>query len=253
MKIDYCLVSCDLNELYLNNWDLIYNTWKKLCNIDVKLILIANEVPDDLPHKHNVILFHPIENINTAFQAQCIRLLYPCLFSNKNIIVSDMDIIPMSRTYFVDAIKDIKDDKFISYRDAYLNQNMIALCYNCANSKLWKKIFNIDNLTDINKTLKKWYNEEYTGKKNCEGWCTDQLQLYKHVYNKDFNVVLKDKELGFNRLDKRQRIYILENQDVVLNNARNIKYTDFHLIRPPSRYMRFIKKVFDESYEAHKD
>ena len=51
------------------------------------LILINDKIPDYLlKYKNDIILFKPIENMNTAFQAQCIRLLYPCLLNNIVVI-----------------------------------------------------------------------------------------------------------------------------------------------------------------------
>ena len=251
MKIDKCLVSCDLNMLYLDFFDIIKLMWKEICNIDIILLLVADEIPPTLKNEPNIILFKPIKNMSTIFQAQCIRLLYPALLTG-NIIISDMDIIPLNKKYFIDSIANYDDTKFISYRDAYLSQNMIGICYNIANTNIWKQIFKINNHDDIVKTLQDWYNINYSGTKNCEGWFTDQEMLYTSLItwknNKD-HIILTDNDLNFVRLDKRHKNYINKMTDTMIHNIKTNKYTDFHIMKPYSKYKNTINTIISLSLE----
>lgn len=245
MKIDYCIISANEHQMFLEPWLLVHKMWKQVCGIEAKLILIGTTIPEYLKDYHDsIILFEPIEDMHTAFQAQCIRILYPCLFNNKNIIVSDADILPANKSYFNDSIQEYDDNKFISYRDAYLDQQMLGLCYNVANSEVWKDIFKINNKDDIVNTLKKWYNKGYNGKKNCPGWYTDQQMLYKYLTEwhetSGLHIILKDSALKFNRLDKRRRHFISRVDIELLKNIKNNVYSDFHFIRP---YKRFKKSI----------
>ena len=82
--------------------------------------------------------------MHTAFQAQCIRLLYPSLIKTSNsIIISDMDVIPLSPKYFMDTVKSIDDNKFVYYRNAVLKRKMIAIANVAARPTTWKEIFQI--------------------------------------------------------------------------------------------------------------
>lgn len=101
MHLDLCLLSCDLDSTYYDFFPLIKTYWKKKIGIDCILILVAKELPYSLmSEKDSIIMFPPIPNIPTAFQAQCIRLLYPCLLNFNGIIISDMDIIPLNNDFF---------------------------------------------------------------------------------------------------------------------------------------------------------
>ena len=101
MIITKCLVASDLNPTYYTFFPLVKQYWKNMVNISAIMILVADEIPDNLRNfKDNIILFKPIENVNTAFQAQCIRILYPCLLENEYIIISDMDLIPLNSKYY---------------------------------------------------------------------------------------------------------------------------------------------------------
>jgi hypothetical protein len=224
-------------------YPLVKKAWNKI-GISTKLILISNEIPSVLESfKDEIVLFHPIENIHTAFQAQCIRLLYPSLFDNQNIIISDMDIIPLKKSYF--QIEN-HNEKFIIFRNAYTQNQMYAMCYNLANSATWKQIFLINSLQDIVDRLKSWYNSSYNGIKNCPGWYTDQKMLFKYVndYNKNI-IILDDNETKFKRLDKnsKTKLYILNNLDEVCQNINSSTYTDFHVIRPFHRYIKIIERI----------
>jgi hypothetical protein len=244
MKLDLCLIASDLNETYYGLFPFVKDAWNNIIGIPVKLILIADFIPTSLQnYSDDIILFKPIQNIHTAFIAQNIRLLFPSLIKDKNIIISDMDIIPLKKTYFIDSIINIHDN-FIIYRDAYIKQNMYAMCYCAGHTNDWYKLFNINNEHDIINTLKEWYNNSFNGQKNCDGWFTDQLKLFKHINNTNINfTVLKDCDIGYKRLDKRDKDYIVKNTAEIYTNIKNGLYSDFHVIRPYYKYISLIKQI----------
>ena len=87
MKIDFVLTSCNENTYYLNLYPYVFKVWKQKFNLNLYLILISNEIPDNLlEYSKYIILFKPIENMNTCYIAQVIRILYPSLFENSNIL-----------------------------------------------------------------------------------------------------------------------------------------------------------------------
>lgn len=247
MKIDYVLVSANVCGHYLELFPLVFRIWKERFNIYCYLILISDHIPLSLEHFSNyIILFPPIEGINDIFVAQTIRILYPALFDNKNILISDIDIFPISDNYFIKSIEHISDDKFVTYTDRYVKQNMYAICYNVANSNTWKEIFKINSIDDIVRTLRNWYNVKYDGTKNCEGWFTDQLKLYEIVnkWKQERVIILKDRDLNFKRLDKRHRNNIVKNIDLYKKNL--LTYTDFHCIKPYSKLKHYILVIINE-------
>ncbi|MBA42768.1 MAG: hypothetical protein CMF62_02020 [Magnetococcales bacterium] len=248
MKIDSILVSSNVCGHYLDLYPLVFRTWYDKFNIRCYLILIADKIPDNLKHLSDyIILFEPIPNLNDIYVAQVIRILYPALMKG-NVLISDVDIFPISKKYFIDSLEDIDENKFITFTDRYVKQNMYAICYNVANSNIWRDIFKINNKNDIVIKLKEWYNESFDGTKNCNGWFTDQLMLYKYTnkWNKETNnlIILEDKKLGFNRLDKRERNKIVKEFDKYKSDIGN--YTDFHCIKPYSKLKLYIKQLVNE-------
>ena len=255
MKIDVCIISTDLHESYLGTYEFVKKAWNDIIGIPTILILVADKIPDELiKYKDDIILFPPIEGIHSAFIAQCIRILYPCLLNNKNVLISDADIIPLNKKYFIDSIENFSDNNFISYTKRYHESNQQAICYNCANSKTWQEIFKIYNKDDIMSRLFEWYNFEYDGKKNCAGWYSDQEKLFQYLKKWEHNnrhILLDDNTLNFNRLDKKDKLYIVTNVQLILDDINKNKYTDYHFIRPYQKHIRLINSIINSAIRAN--
>jgi len=242
MKLDCVLTACNNNPLYCNFIPIFIRAWNKLYPaVDVKIIYISNELPEFLEHyKENIILFKPIENVSDSFISQYIRSLYPAILNYDNgILITDMDMLPMNRTYYTKNIESFPNNKFIYLRDVLLDCNQIAMCYNVATNKTWGEIFDIHSIEDINDRLIKVYSAcNYQNGSGNVGWFTDQIDLYNYVmnWNKKTNnfVSLQDKLTGFNRLD---RIFHINLDDINTKTAiSDGKFTDYHCLRPYGQY-----------------
>lgn len=248
MKITKCLVASDLNHTYLDFYPLIHKYWNNIVGIPTVLILIANEIPDYMKeYESEIKLFKPIDNIHTAFQSQCIRILYPSLFENENIIISDMDLIPLNKKYYLDNIKNLDESNFVIYRDVISEHKQYPICFCLANSNTWKSIFKIENENDIREKMDIWYNlyNDYTiSSAYSLSWACDQLQLYQYVNNWIYQervIKMKDDETNFKRLD---RFDVNEtNIDAYKIMIENQIYSDFHLPRPLNQYKHILDKV----------
>ena len=120
MILDCVLTSCNDNPMYCEFIPIFIKTWNKLYpNVDVKIIFISDAIPDNLKeYNTNIILYKPEQNISTAFISQYIRLLYPAILTYINgILITDMDMLPMNRTYYTKNIEEYSDSSFIYLRD----------------------------------------------------------------------------------------------------------------------------------------
>ena len=251
MKLDCVLTSVNENTLYLDFVPIFIKTWNKLYpNVDVKIILISKEIPENLLlYQENIILFHPIENVLTSFTSQFIRLLYPCILNYKNgVLITDMDMLPMNKTYYTKNIEEYSNDKFIYYRDNIcFNYNQIAMCYNVATPQIWQEIFNIFSIDDVINNIKDISSKNIIkdGHGNI-GWSIDQQTLYKRVFewNKKTNnfVQLNENQTKFNRLD-RSSLNLLN--DSIKKNITSGIYTDYHCLRPMSKYSSINWEIFN--------
>jgi hypothetical protein len=218
--------------------------------IDCILILIAKEVPYELlSEKEHIILFPPLPNIPTAFQAQCIRLLYPSMLLEKysGIIISDMDIIPLNKDYFVSHIEKLPEDTFCVYRDVISEHKQYPMCYCVASSETWASVFGIRIKNDIMEKLTTWFTKDdyVISSPYSEMWAQDQKQLYEYANKYDKIVKLTDEMTHFFRLDRADINFISNNKDEIKNNIINGKYCDFHLPRPYESHKNLINELIE--------
>lgn len=241
MLLSYVLTATNDNPMYLDFIPIFIKTWNKLYpDTKVLIILIADNLPEKYKkYKDNIKLFKPIEGVKTCFTSQIIRLFYPCILNSKDgVLITDIDILPMNRTYFTDNIKLYDNTKFIYYRgNICFEENQIAMCYNIANSNVWKDIFNINNETDILDNIKKIYSIN-------NSWFADQLTLFKFVmnWNKKTNnlICLNEEHTKFKRLNRNT--FNINDIEIILSN--NV-FSDYHCLRPMSEYSEINNKIID--------
>lgn len=202
-----------------------------------------------LLYKSNIILFDPIENILTSFTSQIIRLLYPCILNYKNgVLITDIDMLPMNKTYYTKNIIEYDNNKFIYYRNNIcLQYKELAMCYNVATPKIWKDIFKINSVDDIVYYIKHVNNINIIkeGHGNT-GWSIDQKTLYNRVteWNKKTNnfVRLNETQTKFMRLDRHR--FNIDNIKIKKNIIEG-NYTDYHCYRPMSKYSNINWEVYN--------
>lgn len=253
MKIELCVVASDLNKNYSDFLPLVKHCWETKVGVKIKCILISDYIPNELKlYSDDIILFSPIKNVPTAFQAQCIRLLYPCILEIENgVIISDMDLIPLNKSYYLDNIDEYNNDKFIVYRNVIEQYKQYPICFCVSTPTIWKEIFSINNIQDIVSKIKYWFdlvcNDYEISSPYSTGWALDQTELFNCVnsWNLKTNNLIKlyDDSCLFNRLDRNDFEKIVNNLDIYVNKIKNGEYSDFHLPRPYFEYKHLLDKL----------
>ncbi len=235
LKIDRVILSTDNHPSYIEFWPIVAKAWKELIGIKPTLALIADSSIRVDETLGDIIRFEPIPNIPTSLQAQVIRLLLPAYFENEVCIISDIDMIPLNKEYFFESIKEINEDSFVVYRDAYYAGTFkYPMCYNAAKGKVYKEVFKINDIKEIPEIIKKWHSYNL-------GWNTDEILLYKYLNGwKDF----KKRCVTLGHIPDR-RIDRL-NWNYNFKEIRN--YIDAHCLRPYSTYKYEIDKLIDTVY-----
>src|SRR6056300_731878 len=233
MIIDCVLTACNSNNIYSSLIPMFIQAWNILFpEMDVKIIYIDDNIPDNLKnYEKSLILYKPHDNISTAFISQYIRLLYPALLNYKNgVLITDVDIIPLCRSFYLKYSKDYDNNTFVHFSPSII-QNQIIMCYNLASPIVWSKVCNISCIEDINKRLNNvYYSIKYTDGHGKDGWTKDQEDLYHYLNNYCGKKVLlnnlKVKRLPFNRKYKKKKINIDDN--LIING----NFDDVHVGRP---------------------
>ena len=251
MKLSCALVACNENPHYLAFWPVVKRAWWEIVGIPCIMVYIGNELPQSLQGDPAVILFKPIPGWPTATQAQCIRLLYPALLSDDGaVIISDMDMIPLQKDFFVKTLENNTEDQFVSYREPIDNQ--IIMCYVAAIPSVWSKLFEINSLEDVYKRFEQWSQENPAdGFHGGQGWCSDQEILFKQVNN----VVIYPCPYKHvcprpDRLDRcKPHEWIVFGENTRINLDKKV-YVDFHM-PPYLPYKDQIESIID--YAKHRD
>lgn len=237
-KIDRVILSSNDNPMYLQFWPLVATAWRDLIGIKPTLILISDEYIEVDETLGDVIRVKTIDGVSSASHAQIIRLLAPMYFPNEISLLSDIDMLPLNREYFVDSVKDISEDKFVIYRDHGYGTNSVRfpMCYSAAKGYLFQELFNVQSIEDIPNTIKTWVSYGY-------GWETDEVTFFKFLAKwKNASskcVKLHHTSMVPQRIDRADWGYDKQ-------KLKDNYYIDAHLVRPLDQYYKEIKELADD-------
>lgn len=208
------ILSSDAKPEYLDFWPIVAKAWQEVIGVRPTLALIADKSVKVDETLGDVVRFDPMPDVPISTQAQVIRLILPAFFEDDICILSDIDMIPINKNYFIDRVKNVPDDKFVVYRSKGYGyyQKRFPMCYVAAKGKIFKEIFNID-LNNIPKTIRKWHSYGF-------GWSTDEEVMHRLVakWHKKTKRALKlpfVRELhiqrgkwGYNKQALEKRVYV---------------------------------------------
>jgi len=249
MKLDCVLVACNENPHYLDFWPIVKEAWPRVVGVPVKMVYVSNELPETLASDPDVLFFKAIESWPTATQAQCIRLLYPALLSCGPVMLSDMDMIPMQKNFFVQGFSKFSEDQFVSLRGIDENYKNIYMCYAGATPNVWSEVFGVRTEDDIRDLLTKW-SKEYpsNGRHGSDGWATDQERLYASAkaYGQKVPLGLLPC-VPIPRVDRiDNEIYRFSN---ISSRVQRGHYVDFHM-PPYAKHKQLIHTIYDACPKA---
>jgi len=228
MSLDRVILSTDNNPTYIDFWEVTAKTWEKVTGLKPTLALIATQDVEIDESFGDVIRFEPIEGIPTSLQAQVIRLLLPTLFPDDVCLVSDIDMIPLQKSYFFDSVSSCDEDDFVVFRNrAYDGWEIpqYPMCYVAGKGKTFQTLFDINGPEDFQEKIREWAGLEL-------GWSTDERVLYQAVQEKEdaLTICLLDQivEKRLDRLDWQYKEETIDDRSLI----------DAHMLRPYKHYQR---------------
>jgi hypothetical protein len=234
------ILATDNHENYIQFWPIVAKAWKEVIGIQPTLALIADESVKVDETLGDVIRFEPIDGVPTSLYAQCIRLLLPAYFENEGCIVSDIDMIPLSKEYFHSGVRDADPDQFVVYRDKVYHPQtpQFQMCYCAAYGNVWKEVFRIDSLDDIPAIVIRWNDLGLA-------WNTDERVLFHYLthWNKYTTHCVK---LGQRTTGRVDRIHWGYNPE----HLKAGKYIDAHCPRPYAQYKEIVDTVMMHLLES---
>jgi hypothetical protein len=174
LELNRVILSTDENPLYIEFWPVVAKAWNAM-GIRPTLALISEHDCVD-PTIGDVIRFDPIPGFSTAMQAQVYRLFLPALFPEEGCIISDIDMIPISKEYFVNNARLCPNNTFLIYRDEAIPKEYkeYPMCYLAAKGKIFGSIFRVTNPVDFVDRLRECRAIH-------DAFNTDQVVLYRWI------------------------------------------------------------------------
>lgn len=235
MKIKYALTSCDSNPLYYPFWPIIAKLWKSHIGIEPILIFIGDELPKDMNTDYGkIILFKPTLNLPTSTQSQFIRLWYT-QFLDDTVITTDIDMLPLSKSYFNEPIKKIEDDKFISL--GFEKSQGFSICYNIAKPETFHNILGLSD--NMENDILPLYLELIKKNKN-DAWFSDEEYLTRKLKKASHKLIKFDR--GDNPFQTRIN---RTNWEYIPSMVSLGAYFDCHSLRPYSKYKKEIDDLIN--------
>ncbi len=256
MKLSCALVACNENPHYLQYWPIVKRAWWEIVGIPCVMIYVGETVPDAYKNDPAVIHFPPIPEWPTATQAQVIRLLFPGLLQCEGaIIISDMDMIPMQRDFFVKGFEQFYSNQFVSLRGIDELEQQVYMCYVGATPQTWRDLFGIQSTEAIRIKLTEFAKQiQVDGTRGGQGWCTDQMILYFTMKGWKMNAPERigltpwTKEIP--RLCRSKPSEWMHWQTALETNIINSYYIDFHM-PPYEQFKQQIEQVYAKVREPY--
>ena len=240
MKIDCAIVACDDNPLYLDFWPLVSKVWKE--KFDITPILLYKGDGNPSTEFGEVVKLDVDDRHEQYLYGQCSRYWYAGMLGDKVAIISDIDMFPLSKYYFIESIKDVDRNKYVHLNDvSNTSYNQIPACYHVATGDNFNKVLNtkdktLDEYIDVMKSEMVGTDLRH---QHFEYWFLDERFSTKKI-----NELLPQEDRHFLVADPNRRIDRVQwgyNDELLKNH----QYNDCHSLRPYGTYKKEIDRMLE--------
>jgi len=136
------IMSCNENPYYLDFWPLVSKVWKERIGITPVLVFVGDDKQEIDETFGEVVKINPIEGVPIHTQAQFARLWYPIKEPDTLWVTSDIDMFPVSKSYWKE--NTLPGD--FDWKNLNTNlQNYFPCCYNIATGKNFKEVLSVND------------------------------------------------------------------------------------------------------------
>lgn len=221
------IFSSDNNPDYYQFAPIVTEFWEA-CGFDTFYGLVGSEEFPEIP------------NIKSSLQSQILRMYATKLFPDRVILITDIDILPLNKEYFLSNLAKDYDEISIYSSDAYIYDNFpiignrYPMCYFSSYGKTFSSVA-------LNGEDETWENFVVRLNSLNLGWNTDELYISERINTSSFKKIHHIR--GFHNplipgFDKPgQKIGRLDRHHWCVEN---IEYIDAHCPRPYLTYKQSI-------------
>jgi len=241
MELKYAIISSNSNPEYLDFWPYVAKAWKERIGIKPVLFYIDPNPPrEDLKSHGDVYYFRSVPDWDIVQQAQSIRLWASKVIDDA-FIISDMDMLPISKDYYMNGIKGLErgitsySSDIIKYR-WYRTNPQYPMCYLAGDPRSFTQILGLDrfgNHEDFLRHLKSMNLRFGTDQK----FFYNQSQLNPEVPMRHLERGWIEEKYATRRLDK----VVWPESEYSID-----EYIDCHLPRPLSGNLKRCMELFEK-------
>jgi hypothetical protein len=238
MKIDYAIMSSDDNPLYLDFWPIVAKAWKRL-GIQPVLIYFGNKEVD----RECGLVINQEPNMVNVPLATCWMRFWMAGQMEGVSIITDIDMIPLSKWYFVDQIEDYPKHSYLHINPCIETYSRYPSCYHIASGEKYKQVLEMNN--DFNSSYIEMLSKNYDNstcyiKGGNNKWCFDEYYCTEKMQKNMDLVTLIDRPEGQSghRIDRTRWIY---SEDKLSKGY----YFDSHSLRPYDQHKKEIDRLIE--------
>ena len=128
-------MSSNANPEYLDFWPVAAKAWLDFGITPVLFYIpdhaedapISQVMPADVPGGEVHTIPH-LPDVNIVLQSSLLRFWGSCYYPDDIVIVSDIDMLPLSKAFFVDQLSGINNDRYVHLRCARGEYETVNLC-----------------------------------------------------------------------------------------------------------------------------
>ena len=246
MKVDYVAVSSTCDSFYLDFWPIVSRIWKKKFNYTPVLFLVHTDKSIRPTEEFGeVVYFEPLPDVPLNIQAQCSRYWLPSTKPDAIWMTSDIDMFPISRSYFIDSLANIPNDKFVNMNARGVG--IFPCCYNVAMGKTYKEVIGLPDSYEEYLKQTKWqdFKKDHTPQNSgisMSHWGIDewypnqQMKRYNETHASKHKFVMTTRNGSPPRDTCPLRVDRQSSNRWNRDHVVNERYIDAHSLRPYTQH-----------------
>jgi hypothetical protein len=272
MIIDKVIMSCNDDPFYSDYWPIVSKVWKVKMGIDPVLVYFGDASKMSTEYG-TVVEMEKLDDVPMHTQAQWGRFWYTQFEPETMWLISDIDMMPLSKEYFVNSIEAVPREiepivhfntniEYSSDREGWdiesppaAHETYLPTCYSAGSGKIRKE--SLDLVPSFKESIEnlKWKENVYDHAPNgvvCSHWYAeesyqeDKLKEWIAMHPDRFFSVVRPNGYCSNRLDRGHGVMPEWNKEALQSGV----YMDFHMPRPWAQFGEQIQEVADSLMEV---
>lgn len=251
LAIEKVVMSADGNPLYLDFWPVVSKVWKLKFGIEPVLLFFGDKSIHNVSEEYGkVVEFPVIPDVPVYLQALWSRYWYLQTEPETVFTISDIDMIPLARSYFVDLVSGFSNDSYLHINPVIQRNGGLPSCYHIAKGRVFSDVLELDSEWERSVRFLNGLNVGTDPGNGCMNWFADE----KYAGDKLLAKIVSDSRIVFAHRDGGQNGHRIDRLDwrFDLQAVREERYYDCHCPRPFSENREDIERIVEAAISGNR-